>query len=493
LIPYASPAWFQNAVLYEIFVRSFADADGDGIGDFKGITERLDYLEELGVDVIWLLPIYPSPSVHGYDVSDHFGVNPEYGSLEDFQALVDAVHARGMKIILDFVPSHLSNQNPLFEDAYRNPESRYSDWFVWTNDAHTLYAGFAGNETMPRFNHYNPEVVAYLVEAALYWLDLDGDGNYSDGVDGFRVDNVTFPPQEFFVTLRQEIKAVNPDALLLGESWVHTPSDLSRFFQDQFDALFDFPLYELLQGNQDSNGDGLLANKGFPALLTILLEEEAERYPEQAIAVRFLSNHDTNRIATELAGDPDRQRLAAALLAAFPGPVMVYYGDEIGMLGQKGGPPHWDNYRREPMDWYAGEDGLGQTTWFQPEDRWNKPGDGISVEEQESDPGSLLNFYRQSLNTRQSNIALGEGDFSLLEMEVSGQGPWGFVRSAGSDTVVALFNFADEERQVTINEFPFTATVLADLLSGEEYHPGEEGQPYELTLPPAAAFWLSGE
>ena len=118
-LPYQTPDWFDHAVLYSIFVRSYADSDGDGIGDLNGITNRLDYLETLGIDVIWLLPIYPSPSYHGYDVTDFFSVNPEYGTLEDLETLVDAVHARGMHIILDFVPSHLSSQNPLFLEAYR--------------------------------------------------------------------------------------------------------------------------------------------------------------------------------------------------------------------------------------------------------------------------------------------------------------------------------------------------------------------------------------
>ena len=206
-----------------------------------------------------------------------------------------------------------------------------------------MYASFAGNEGMPRFNHFNPEVVDYLIESALYWLDLDGDGDFSDGIDGFRVDNATFPPQEFLNSLRQGIKSANPEALLLGETWVHNPSDLSRFYIDQFDALFDFPMYEILQGNRDSNADGMLAGKGFPVLLTSLLNDEVEKFPPEAYAVRFMSNHDTNRNATELKGDPDRQRMAAALLTGLPGPIMVYYGEEIGMLGQKGGAPAYDN------------------------------------------------------------------------------------------------------------------------------------------------------
>lgn len=492
LIPYPPPAWFRGAVLYEIYVRSFADADGDGIGDLKGVINRLDYLESLGVDVLWLMPIYPSPSEHGYDVVDYLGVNPDYGTLADIQTLVEAAHARDMYILLDFVPSHVSNQHPYFKDAYGNPASSYSDWFVWTNETHTTYAGFANNEAMPRLNHYNPQVVAYLQDVARYWLDLDGDGNFSDGVDGFRVDNATFPPREFLVSLRQAVKAANPQALLLGEAWVHTPSDLGRFFPDQFDALFDFPFYELLQGNPEFNGDGLLAGKGFPVLLSTLFKEEEKAYQPEALPVRFLNNHDTNRLASELAGHPGRLRLAPALLGALPGPLMVYYGEEIGMPGQKGGPPFWDNYRREPMDWYKDEGGPGQTTWFRPDDRWNRPDDGISVEEQDRDAGSLLNAYRLVFHLRRSHEAFTQGGFAILDLDVSGPGPWGFLRFSEGEFIVCLYNFSDETRQVTVKNFPFSSARLTDLLTDESYAGAQEGLPYEIVLPAASALWLSG-
>ncbi len=356
-----------------------------------------------------------------------------------------------------------------------------------------MYAGFAGNEEMPRFNHYNPEVVDYLAQAALYWLDLDGDGDYTDGIDGFRVDNITFPPQEFLVALRQAVKAADPDALMLGEAWVHNPSDLSRFFTNQFDALFDFPLYELLQGNQDSNGDGLLAGKSFPVLLTTLFADQAKRFPPEALPLRFLSNHDTNRIATELGGDPARQRLAAALLASLPGPVLLYYGEEIGMPGQKGGAPFYDNYRREPMDWYAAEKGDGQTSWFKPQDRWNKPRDGVSVEEQDSDPESLLNYYRKALQIRRANPALSGDEFSILDLEVDKPGAWGMLRSQGDVVVITLFNFSNEAVTVTLNDVPNGLGELTDLLSGTGYPSPQQGQPYSLSLPPASGVWLAGQ
>lgn len=491
-LPYITPAWFREAILYEIFVRSFADGGGNGMGDLQGIISRLDYLQDLGINTLWLMPIYPSPSVHGYDVTDYLAVNPDYGTLQDMQALVDALHSRQMRLILDFVPSHISNQHPLFQEAYKNPASPHSEWFVWTNEAHTTYAGFAGSQEMPRFNHYNPEVVEYLIQSALFWLDLDGDGDYTDGVDGFRVDNATFPPQEFLIAFRQALKSANPEAILLGETWVHTASDLSRYFPDQFDALFDFPLYEVLQGSQDTNKDGLLAGKGFPVLLTAQLQDQANSYPPEAIPVRFLSNHDTNRIANEVGGDIARQKLAAALLAGLPGPVMLYYGEEIGMPGQKGGPPYWDNYRREPMDWYADEKGRGQAVWFQPPDRFNQPLDGISVEEQEDDPASLLNTYRQVFHLRASHVSLLWGDYRILKIEASDPGTWAITRNADGESVVEIYNFSAGPRQITINDFPISG-VLVDLISGVVYEKATAGQPYNLEIPPASALWLTGE
>lgn len=490
-IPYESPDWFESAAIYLIYVRSFADSDGDGIGDLKGIQERLPYIQSLNVNTLWLMPIYPSPSVHGYDVIDFFGVNPEYGTLEDLQNLVEAAHAAGLKVLLDYVPSHLSDLNPIFQDAYQNPDSEYSEWFVWTNDAHTRYAGFADLREMPRFNHYNPEVVDYLSEAALYWLDLDGDGDFSDGIDGFRIDNATFPPQEFFYTFRQRIKAANPQAVLLGETWVNSPGDLSRYFEDQFDSLFDFPLYALLQGNQNLNNDGLLAGVTSPALLSVLLEEEQNRYPAEGIPVRFFSNHDTNRTATEVEGDVNRMTLAPALTAFLPGVPMIYYGEEIGMFGQKGGPPAWDNYRREPMDWYAAENGPGQTTWFAPEDGWNQADDGISVEEQEAAGDSLLNIYRHIFSLRNQYPVLVSGEMAVLDLEVDAPGPWGLVRREGDTVIVGLFNFSDSAQRVRIPEFPFSSAAPFDLLTGSELSAASAGQPYELTLEPAAALWIS--
>jgi glycosidase len=482
-IPYSTPSWFEHAVVYEIYVRSFADSDGDGIGDLNGVAGRLDYLAGLNVDVIWLMPIYPSPSVHGYDVSDFFDVNPEYGSLADLQNLVAAVHERGMRILLDFVPSHLSDENPLFAETYGNPAAENSDWFAFTNDAHTRYASFAENLDMPRFNHYNPEVVAYLTDAALFWL--------GQGVDGFRVDNVTFPPQEFFVSLRQSLKAQYPDALLLGEAWVTDPRSLSIYYPDQFDALFDFPLYNLLQALPNGPGDGVLNGRSSTSLVSSLFKEEAARYPAGSLGLRFLSNHDTDRIASETRDDAARQRLAASLLGALPGPILLYYGEELGMPGRKCISPHYDSCRRAPMDWAADEQGDGQTAWFVEDVSFNAPGDGISLAEEDADPASLLNHYRRVLALYASTPGLQGSQIEFPAAEWSGQGGLAFVRGSGDEAILALFNFSDAELSLTLSAFPLATSELGDLLSGASYPGAESGAAWSITMPAKSALWLT--
>src|SRR5918912_1371104 len=168
--PIQTPAWFNEVVLYEIFPRSFRDSNGDGIGDLKGITQQLDYLKSLGVGALWLTPIFASPSYHGYDTSDYYKINPEFGSEADLIDLVREAHKRNIRILLDYVVGHTSIQHPFFKDAFANPKSKYSDWYRWTNDEHTTYDGFAGLNDLPLLNQQNPDAQKYLLDMAKYWM-----------------------------------------------------------------------------------------------------------------------------------------------------------------------------------------------------------------------------------------------------------------------------------------------------------------------------------
>ena len=331
---------------YEIFVRSFEDGPGgDGIGDFAGLTARLDYLndgdprtsDDLGIDAVWLMPVNPSPSYHGYDITDYEAIEEDYGNLEDYRTFVSEAHRRGIKVVLDYVVNHSSNQHPFFRDALRNPASRYTGWYKFTDDRNERYTGFAGYDGMPEFNFRSPEMRSYLLQMARFWIDLDNDGDMSDGVDGFRCDVAKGPPHDFWRELRHETKGLRSDFMLLAEVWDNAPT-ITSYFHDQFDMNFDYPLYYATLD--------LLGGRSEPLQFLRQYQQIRDTYPPGAQLVRFLDNHDNNRIASVLGGDERRQRLATGLLFALPGTPLVYYGMEVGMLGSKPDPDI-----RKPMRW----------------------------------------------------------------------------------------------------------------------------------------------
>jgi glycosidase len=482
-LPADTPAWFYDALLYEVFVRSFYDSDGDGVGDLAGVTAQLDYLASLGANAIWLMPIHPSPSYHGYDVTDYFDINPDYGTLDDFRTLVQEAHARDIRVIIDFVINHTSNQAPFFVDAVADPDSEYADWFNWNNEGHTRWEGFAGLDFMPTLNHDSKGVQEFVKEVARFWLDLDGDGDYGDGVDGFRCDVAVGPPHRTWKMLRQEVKALNPEALLLGEAWLRNPVDMRNYFNQEFDALFDFPLYHTLAGDHDANGDGLLNGQVRAGLVhgPIL---SLYHYYAHAQMVRFINNHDTNRAMTDLQGDADKARAAATLLLTLPSTPMIYYGEEIGMRGQKGSGPIYDELRREPMDWHAAEEGAGMTNWFKPSNRNNAPQDGVSVEEQTDDPGSLLNHYRQLIALRHDYAALRAGGYQKAALTGNPDTQAAFWRWDEDALILVVLNLSDTSAttEVDLTQRPLHfAGAVTDLLTGQLL-PAPEGDTYTIQL-----------
>jgi alpha-amylase len=439
----SSPAWFNEATLYQIFVRSFYDTDGDGIGDLEGVRQKLDYIQSLGVDTIWLNPHYPSLTYHGYDVVDYKAVNPELGSLDDFKRLLADMKQRGMRLIVDFVANHASRGHPFFQDAYGNPKSPYTKWFNFKDANNLSYASFFDVADLPEWNHTNPAVNAYLIEAALFWLSL--------GVDGLRADYARGVEYWFWRALRAAVKAQYPEAVLLGEVWDGEPSVLQGYFEEGFDALFDFPWYFRLSGGESAVGKGVLNGSVDPVLLQLAYRAMLGLYPRGAQLVRFASNHDTNRIASAVRGDTRRMRLAAALVLLSPGIPIIYYGEEIGMRGVKGPGPIYDEFRREPMDWYASEQGPGMTRWFKPANRNNRPNDGISVEEQEQDPNSLLNEYRRLGRLRQAHSALRSTQFRIIERTTDCPACLGFWRWSDDALAMIVFNLGEEPVTVFVD------------------------------------------
>jgi len=498
-----APAWPQDAIIYEVFVRSFRDSNpvepgpgGDGIGDLPGLTAMLDYLNDgdpatdtdLGVNAIWLMPVFASPSYHGYDITDYTQVNPDYGTNEDLVTLVDAAHKRGIRVILDYVAGHTSDRHPFFVDAHRNPASRYTPFYQWLDAKNVGYASFAGVSSMPSLNYDSPETVAYMLDVARRWMDLDGDGDYTDGVDGFRCDYAKGPPHAFWKQLRAETNKLNPDFYLLAEAWDGDTRLLAEYYADEFDATFDFPLYFTLGGNETTVGDGVLAGAMSPTFIDVSLRGREKLYPPGAQSVTFISNHDTNRVLSDVEGDVRRAKLGATLLLTLPGTPLIYYGEEIGMPGVKGdGHPYWDEPRREPMDWYAAEAGPGMTTWFRPENRHNQPGDGVSLEEERGVAGSLWEHYRALIALRTGHPALRGG--ARTPVQADSESVYAFLRDNGSERILVVLNFADQATEVTLSLDTAGVHTVQDLLTGQVL-PDVTGPEYRITLKPLASHVL---
>lgn len=420
--------WWNDTVFYEIFVRSFMDSDGDGIGDINGIISVLDYLndgnptttDDLGLTGIWLMPIQPSPSYHGYDVTDYYGINPDYGTIEDFKNLLQEAHQRGIKIIIDLVYNHTSSQHPWFL-ASKDNDPVYRDWYVWsennpgflgpwgqqvwyqTEDGY-YYAIFWSE--MPDLNLANTEVTAEMNEVTRFWLE-------EMGVDGFRLDAArhyieqgrgqenTPATHAWLQSFFKYYKDLNPQAFTVGEIWTSTDQIL-EYIGDEVDIAFEFDLAQSF----------LTAARGpITASLNEQMEEVLKNYPEGQYAV-FLTNHDQDRVMSQLEGDEARAKLAATLMLTSPGVPFIYYGEEIGMTGVKP-----DEDIRLPMKW-SDKTGVGFTSgspWrAASKDRpeWNV----LSMME---DPGSLLSHYRNLIQLRNQYAALRTGKAVLVETDTA--------------------------------------------------------------------------
>jgi len=440
--------WWNDTVFYEIFVRSFYDSDGDGIGDLPGLTQKLDYLndgdpetdDDLGVTGLWLMPINDSPSYHGYDVVDYRAINPDYGTMADFEAFLAAAHARGIKVIVDYVMNHCSDQHPWFT-ASRQGDPVYRDWYrwsptdpggsgpwgqdVWHWDASGFYYGlFWGG--MPDLNYETAAVKTEMFETATWWLD-------TVGVDGFRLDAVLYidedPGQlqntsgtfQFWQDFNAHVKSVSSEALSVGEAWTSSGTVVQYVLEDRLDICFEFD-----QSYATLNA----VNGADAAALNGKIHQVYGLYPYLQYAT-FLTNHDQDRSFTVLGQDEGKARAAAGIYLTLPGVPFVYYGEEIGMIGSGA----HENIR-SPMQW---TDGLhaGFTT--------GTPWQAISgyypqynVQTEASDPGSLLSWYKRLIQVRNGSPALRRG--TLAPLASSADPVLAFLRADGAQTVLCLVN-----------------------------------------------------
>ncbi len=482
--PVTALPWWNDTVFYEAFVRSFADSTtgpltNDGIGDLQGLIERLDYLNDgdpntdadLGITGIWLMPVAQSPSYHGYDVTDYYTINADYGTNEDFKRLIEEAHARGIEVIVDLVLNHTSSEHPWFQQA-ADKNSPYHDWYIWSDEDpgtkgpwgqnvwHPLgdrwYYGIF-SEGMPDLNYNNPAVTEEMLNVTRYWLE-------EMGVDGFRLDAIRHlyedgavlenAPQTFtwLSDFYDAYKSVKPDAFAVGEVWTNTET-AAKYVGQKVDAVFEFDLATSIISSINNRDRSALAGA---------LNTAQESFPPGQYAP-FLTNHDQNRVMSQLAYKTDRAKLAATILLTLPGVPFIYYGEEIGMTGQKP-----DEKIRTPMQWTAGANaGFSDATPWQP---LNPGYETVNVEVESADPDSLLSLYRTLIGLRNEHSALRQGTW--IPVEADNRRVYAFLRQTPDETLLALFNLNDKPESeyvlsLTAGSLPAVAEVT-ELLHGVE-------------------------
>lgn len=436
------PGWWQDRVFAEVFVRSYADSDGDGVGDLRGLTAKLDYLNDgdpatatdLGITGLWLMPTFPSPSYHGYDIADYRGVNPDYGSLADLKALIDAAHARGIGVILDLPLNHTSSRHPWFV-ASRTGTGPRADWYVWSDEPEGsnwhadgdryYYANFGPD--LPDLNLRNPDVTAELTADASWWLT-------EGGIDGFRLDAAkhliedgptlenTPATHDWWKRFRADIQSVAPGALLLGEVW-DVPQVSSSYVPAELDLTFDFALAGIAVGVAQT-GDGNSMSRA--------LERVTGLYPPVSGFGAFLTNHDQDRVASQVGSDAAALRVAADLLLSGPGVPFVYYGEELGMTGRKP-----DERIRTPMRWDDSKPAAGFST-HAPWEALSDDPPGVDVASQTGDPESLLARYRELIRLRSAHPAIATGTWTPVTSDAPGV--VAALRHGPTETVLVLTN-----------------------------------------------------
>ena len=521
--------WFKNAILYEIFVRAFADSNGDGIGDLPGLMSKLDYLQDLGVDTLWLLPITSSPlRDHGYDVSDYMNIHPDYGTLDDFCKFVSEAHRRGLRVVTELIPNHTSDQHLWFQ-ASRDPghpeHAKYRDWYVWSEtdtrykDARVIFIDYEpSNWTydpvrgayywhrffhhQPDLNYDNPEVQRAMLRVVQFWID--------QGVDGIRVDappylyeregtNCENLPEThaFLKRLRAFVEAYAPGTMLLSEAnqW---PEDVLPYFGsgDEFHMNFHFPLMPrifmaLAKADRSPIEEVMARTPDLPdgcqwatflrchdelTLEMVTSDEREFMWDFYAPDPQMRLNLGIRRrLAPLLDNDLRRIKVAHSILLTFIGSPVLYYGDEIGMgdniqLDDRDGirtPMQWDDQRN------AG---------FSTADRLYAPlaDTRVNVAQQRRDPQSLLNRLRHMIHVRKQHPAFGRGDFAWLPVKSTAIAA--YWRTCAHDRVLALHNLSDQAQAI---EMEIPSQPMIDLLTGTSFSTSDQ-----ITLNPYQFLWL---
>ncbi|MET0135613.1 MAG: alpha-amylase family glycosyl hydrolase [Kibdelosporangium sp.] len=469
--------WWRRAVVYQVYPRSFADSDGDGVGDLGGIRQHLAHIRDLGVDALWLSPVYRSPMADaGYDISDHTAIDPAFGSLEDFDGLLAEAHQLGLKVLMDFVPNHTSDQHAWFRESRSARDSPKRDWYIWRDEPNNWRAALGAGSAwtwdeqteqyylhlflaaQPDLNWRNPQVVAAMHDVLRFWLDR--------GVDGFRIDvahcvgkdpdfaddprcaagqplsdfNDQPYSHEVLRGIRRLVDSYPGDRVLVGEVNIRSTQQVAQYYgtNDELHMSFNFPPL-------DAPWD--------PVVFRMCVREvESELGPVAAWPTWVLSNHDNERHRTRYDGSMRRARAAAVMLLTLRGTPFLYQGEELGLENALITPdtqvdPGGRDGTRAPLPWSAEppHGWSGKQPWlpFPPD------ADSLSAERSAEDPGSILHLYRRLLGERRRSTALGVGDWTELP---SPPEVLAFLRRAGDDQRIVAINFAGSPRQFDVDD-----------------------------------------
>jgi maltose alpha-D-glucosyltransferase / alpha-amylase len=535
------PLWYKDAIFYSVYVRGFYDATGDGIGDFRGLTEKLDYLEWLGVNCIWLLPFYSSPMQDGgYDISDYYSIQPEYGTMDDLKIFLSAAHRRGIRVIADVVLNHTSDQHPWFQESRVSKDSPKRDWYVWSDteqkytEARIIFldterSNWSWDEqskefywhrffsNQPDLNYDNPELQQAVIDVVTFWLDLGFDGLRLDAVpylferEGTNCENLP-ETHAFIKRLRAYIDSHYSGRLLLAEAnqW---PEDVVAYFGDgdECHMCYHFPIMPRL----------FIALKQENRLPIVEILERTPLIPLTAQWGMFLRNHDEltlemvtdeerdylyreyandrrmrlnmgirRRLAPLLDNGRRRIELLNALLFSLPGTPFLYYGDEIGMgdniyLGDRDGV-------RTPMQWSADRNsGFSRADFAQlyfpiimdPVYGYQ----AVNVEAQQRVSTSLLHWMRQMIKLRKKHRVFGRGTISFIKPE--NRRIFAFTRSYEDETVLCIYNLAPSSQPVQLDLSNYQGMVPVDLQYQVEF-PRITAQPYQLALNEYGFYWF---
>ena len=534
--------WYMNVVFYEVHIRAFDDSNKDGVGDIPGLISKLDYIKDLGVDCIWILPIYPSPlKDDGYDIADYYGIHPDYGTLEDFKTLINEAHQRGLRVVADLVLNHTSDQHPWFQASRSDPNSKYRDYYVWSetdekysqariifldteksnwtfDEAAGLYYWHRFYASQPDLNYDNPAVVEEMQKVMKFWLDL--------GIDGFRADAVPYlieregtncenlpETHQILKSFRTFLDENYTDKILLAEAnqW---PVDVLPYFGDgdEFHMGFHFPVMPRIF---------MAIRKGDATPIHWIMSHTPD-IPENTQWCTFLRNHDEltlemvteeerewmwakyapiprmrlnlgirRRLAPLLDNDQDKILLANALLYSLPGAPIIYYGDEIGM-----GDDIWlpdRNGVRTPMQWdrstNAGFSSAHPDRLYAPViDTDDFSYKKVNVNLQDTDPDSLLNKMRHLVSIRKSNPIFALGDYKFLAKDQTQC--LTLLRTYQEKSVLCVLNLTGDDQRLSLELPDLIGKDIRNLIDGEKF--GEiTGNSTIFDLKPYAFLWLS--